>query len=656
MRRAGTDGHFRQVFLTAIVSLSAILAAGTAYSAEQSGTVRTGNLPISYSKVSLYQAGTTTGGKATLLGKATANSQGAFQISYTAPAGDAVVYLVAKGGSIDKFGLKSKRGRVRFATVLGAGNAPSDIVINERTTVATAYAFAQFIDGKHISGVAPGPKNAALTLRNLVNVRNGGIGGVLGSKPNGSNTQTMGEFNSLANMLAACVRGRLTRGCKALFALAKSPGGSKAKNTLQAAVNIAHSPGKNVTDLFDLSMEANVYTPVLKDAVGTWTLALLYDGGGKQLDGPGNMVFDSEGNVWIGNNYVYKKSPHTSTCGGTTLIRLTPDGKNYPGAPYSGGGVYGVGFGIAMDEDENVWLGNFGFKGTGCKKDGFDESVSLFNSNGEAQSPDYHGYTDGNVNRVQGVATDEGNSVWFANCGNDTVTLYPGGDHTLAQNFAPAGMKKPFAAAVDSDRNVWFTSNTTNRVFKFDQDGNLLFRSARNTSGLKRPMGVAVDSLNNAWVSNSGVIAAPCYKGESLNIPNPNKASVSMFAPDGTASKLFNKTGAHIPWGIAVDGDDTVWVANFGAMRVTQICGARPENCPPGLKTGDPISPEDTGWAFDGLDRNTAVQIDSSGNVWLANNWLPIPYQTNPGGKTMAVFVGLAAPVKTPVVGPPQRP
>jgi sugar lactone lactonase YvrE len=656
MRRAGTNELFRRIYLAAIIGLSATLVTGTAQAAEQAGSVRTGSLPISNSKVALYQAGTTTGGKAKLLGKTTANAQGEFQISYTAPSGDAVLYLVTKGGSVDKFGLKSKRGRVRFATVLGTGTAPGDIVINERTTVATAYAFAQFIDGKHISGVAPGPKNAALTLRNLVKLRTGGIANLLGSAPNGSKTQTLREFNSLANMLAACVRGRLTRGCKQLFNLARSPGGSKAKNTLQAALNIAHSPGKKVADLYDLSMEANVYTPVLKDAVGTWTLALLYDGGGKQLDGPGNMVFDKEGNVWIGNNYEYKKSAYTSACGDTHLIRLTPDGKNYPGAPYTGGGVYGVGFGIAMDKDENVWLGNFGFSGKGCTTQGFDKSVSLFNSNGEAQSPDYHGYTNGNVNRVQGVATDEPGSVWFANCGNDTVTLYPGGDHTLAKNLTPLGMKKPFGAAVDGDRNAWFTSNTTNRVFKFDKDGNLLFRSDRNEGGVKRPMGVAVDSLNNAWVSNSGSIVAPCYLGESINLPQRKKESVTMFAPDGTTSAHFTNTGSYLPWGIAVDGDDTVWVANFGGMRVTQVCGARPENCPSGLKTGDPISPEDTGWAFDGLVRNTAVQIDASGNVWLANNWLTDPIQTNPGGKTMAVFVGLAAPVKTPVIGPPQRP
>src|SRR5208282_3286125 len=34
-----------------------------------------------------------------------------------------------------------------------------------------------------------------------------------------------------------------------------------------------------------------------------------------------------------------------------------------------------------------------------------------------------------------------------------------------------------------------------------------------------------------------------------------------------------------------------VWVANSTGRSVTELCGARPENCPPGKKTGDPISP-----------------------------------------------------------------
>ncbi|GAA1259081.1 hypothetical protein GCM10009665_56510 [Kitasatospora nipponensis] len=50
------------------------------------------------------------------------------------------------------------------------------------------------------------------------------------------------------------------------------------------------------------------------------------------------------------------------------------------------------------------------------------------------------------------------------------------------------------------------------------------------------------------------------------------------------------------------------------------------------------------------------MQIDPSGNVWLTNNWQTVPLQSNPGGHELVVFVGLAAPVRAPLIGAPQRP
>ena len=103
--------------------------------------------------------------------------------------------------------------------------------------------------------------------------------------------------------------------------------------------------------------------------------------------------------------------------------------------------------------------------------------------------------------------------------------------------------------------------------------------------------------------------------------------------------------GLRIPWGIAVDGNDNVWVANFGGQAVSQFCGVRVVACRPGTTTGAPISPDGTGYGFDGLTRNTAVAIDQAGNAWVTNNWKQIPIQTNPGGYEMVAFVGAAAPV-----------
>uniref|UniRef100_A0AAU2JYQ1 SMP-30/Gluconolactonase/LRE-like region domain-containing protein n=1 Tax=Streptomyces sp. NBC_00049 TaxID=2903617 RepID=A0AAU2JYQ1_9ACTN len=125
--------------------------------------------------------------------------------------------------------------------------------------------------------------------------------------------------------------------------------------------------------------------------------------------------------------------------------------------------------------------------------------------------------------------------------------------------------------------------------------------------------------------------------------------------PEGsTPAAAFTAGSLLLPWGIAVDGSDTVWVADFSGQRVTRLCGVRTEACPPGHRTGQPISPATAGYGFDGLVRNTGVQIDPSGNVWLTNNWELVPLQTNPGGRQLVLFVGLATPVRTPLMGPPR--
>jgi hypothetical protein len=134
---------------------------------------------------------------------------------------------------------------------------------------------------------------------------------------------------------------------------------------------------------------------------------------------------------------------------------------------------------------------------------------------------------------------------------------------------------------------------------------------------------------------------------------------------DGTVLPPFDGGKSIIgPWGIAIDGNDNVWVANAMGRSVTQLCGARPENCPPGKKTGDPISPS-SGY-IGGLQIITDVAIDPAGNLWVANNWdrpgegfkkVPEPaLSTRFGGNGTVVFFGLAKPVRTPLIGPPQAP
>ena len=51
-----------------------------------------------------------------------------------------------------------------------------------------------------------------------------------------------------------------------------------------------------------------------------------------------------------------------------------------------------------------------------------------------------------------------------------------------------------------------------------------------------------------------------------------------------------------------------------------QLCGFRPETCPPGMKTGDAISPPG-GYVGGGLRLQVDIDIGPAGDVWVTNNW-----------------------------------
>ena len=144
--------------------------------------------------------------------------------------------------------------------------------------------------------------------------------------------------------------------------------------------------------------------------------------------------------------------------------------------------------------------------------------------------------------------------------------------------------------------------------------------------------------------------------------------SVTLLRPDGTqySGSPFTGNGLPGPWAVAVDGNDNVWISNFAMPHspITQLCGARTENCPPGFKTGDQISPPG-GYVGGGLQMQTDLAISPSGDVWVMNNWQdidscfgvpPEELSTRCGGQGVVVFFGMAKPVRAPQIGPARAP
>jgi len=140
-----------------------------------------------------------------------------------------------------------------------------------------------------------------------------------------------------------------------------------------------------------------------------------------------------------------------------------------------------------------------------------------------------------------------------------------------------------------------------------------------------RPRAVLAQERSRAHTKGSDWLDAPCpTKSDLGTAANP---SITLFQAKDRKPYLgspFTGGGVNLPWGITVDGDDTVWVFNFGTVPpgtgmstelptgISRFCGIDTKKCPPGMKVGDPISP-DTGYRTNALQRTTAGAVDPSG-------------------------------------------
>jgi len=592
----------------------------------------------------------------TVLGQATTDASGQFLITSPKNTSSSIFYASADIG-----------GGVEFVAILGP-NLPPSITINELTTVAASYSMAQFYKSGVISSNSFGLQIAAGMNDNIVTSATGESSSVLLTSPNADETNSLRSTRSLANLLAACVHNR--RVTVRFLTLTRPPRGGVPRNTAQALANLARNPGQNVESIYSLTRLANSYDPALVEMPDAWTVTIKVNDSGNDanlIGGLGNLVFDARGYAWITNNVV-QGTPDSSR----TMIVLKPNGKPADGtngaalSPVTGGGLLGGGYGITIDPQGSVWEDNFGWgECDGCKPSRTGNgSVSQFTASGTPISGD-NGYQGGPL-RAQGMAADASGNIWIASYGDDSIYVFLGGDPNQPLGFQQYEGSQPFDLVLAADGTAWVTNGGgllgefPRSVAKYALVNGALQQQFVNYLG-QALKGLSLDSQGNAWVTS---------QGENL---------IYEIGPDGTVLGKFSGGGIDGPWGATVDGEDNVWIANFGPLetgsdftsgRLTKLCGINPAARPPGKKVGDPISPP-TGYtvpsagsqvllhngdplygpgsppSFAPMMRQTKVGIDQAGNVWSLNNWKPdfdIDIAFNPGGDGVVIFVGLAAP------------
>jgi len=284
-----------------------LLSNVSTYAADNiTGQVVGAGVPIIGSTVTLWAEGPSAPRQ---LAQTRTGADGRFAL--TADASGANLYLVAKGGRPSANAAGGENPAIALLAVLG-NTAPANVVVNEMTTIASVWTHAQFFDGDAIKGNALGLKIAAGNVLTFVNLETGGWGDAILGPLNSGQTPTMANFATLADALSGCVVRVVNDACAKLFAAATPPKGNVPTDTLSAAQSIARYPWYQPERVFRLldefypvpagkTLRSVPFMPYLKFPPSAWVLPLKFDGGGYRAGG--KAMFDSEGNLWVGDNF-----------------------------------------------------------------------------------------------------------------------------------------------------------------------------------------------------------------------------------------------------------------------------------------------------------------------------------------------------------------
>lgn len=575
--------------------------------ASLSGTVRAGSLPLAGASVQLYAAGTSGNGSAptTLLSAPlTTDANGAFTVAsgVTCPYSNTVLYLVSRGGAVG--GATPSNAAAVMSAMLGSCNtlqSGESIVVDEATTVATAFSMSPFLatdarigaTATNSSGIAL----AAATATNLVNITTGIAPGA--NLPS-TGTAPTARIDTLADVLNACVvsTGPSSSACAQLFA-ASTANNAVPSNTLDAAMNIAHAPAANVAAIYSLQGGSSAYLPALNAAPTDWSMFATYSGGG--MNGPTSVSIDSQGNIWVANYF--------------SVASLFSNA----GAPQLSSGISGNGllnsYGGAVDVNDTMWVANE--QSASSVNNGLG-SITLFNSSGSSPAQ----YASGGLNFPIAIAFDTSGVAWIVDYGNSHITLLSSSGAPLSgtAGYTSASLQFPSAIATDSKCNAYVANQSSNTLTRVLADGSA-FTDFIVGQG---PTSVAVDSADNVWSAN--------FYANSVGLVS---STGSVISGGGITSG-----GLNAPRGIAVDGAGNAWVISEHGSALAEFASASSASPGAVLSTG-------TGLGADAkLLEPYGIAIDAAGNVWVSNY----------GSNTLTEFIGIATPVKTPLLGPVRLP
>jgi len=253
-----------------------VFIANAAPGAGLSGSVQAGGKQLAEATVTLFAAGAAA---PTKLGETRTDENGRFTLDVGQAPSDSVLYIVAKRSGDDA---------ARLLAVVGS--MPSrTVTVNEFTTVASVWTSAQFLEGDVLSGHQLGLHIAAGNVPNFADLETGEYGNTIQDALNSSQTPTMANFATLANVLAGALTQATPDAMRRFLAAATPRNGKTPTDTLSALEGVARDAGYKPERLFALldafypvpkgkNLRPTPFMPYLTWAPSAWTLPLKFTG------------------------------------------------------------------------------------------------------------------------------------------------------------------------------------------------------------------------------------------------------------------------------------------------------------------------------------------------------------------------------------------